>query len=307
MRHFWGYLSILTATVLLGLWTTFGKILLNYLDPVVISGLVYAIGGGFLFFLRFSPLNNRITALLNKDTYVESFISRKEYGILIITAVFGSFLAPLIYLNGLKQITAVNASLLINVEILFVVFLGVFLLKERFVKEDILGFLFIVIGAVFLATNGQLINFPPGQLIGSLLIILAAFLWSVDTILSKYLSIKQDITMVSALKCSIGGLLLLMLSILFGQSFSLPFDKLPYLFFMGIVIEASSFILVLFAIRKIGSTKTGSLFSLASLFGAIFAFIILKEPLSFMQLFFGFLMLLGVYIFYKNESSVPET
>jgi drug/metabolite transporter (DMT)-like permease len=301
MHRFWGYLSIMIATVLLGLWTSFSKILLNYLDPVVLSALVYTIGGGFLFLLRFSPLNHRITSLLNQDSYVESFVTRKEYGILIITAVFGSFLAPLTYLYGLEQITAVNASLLINVEILFVVVLGIFFLKEHFVKQDILGFLFIIVGTVFLATNGQLINFPPGQVIGSLLIVLAAFMWSIDTILSKYLSVKQDIVLISAVKCSIGGIFLLVLSLLFGQSFALPVDKLPYLFFIGIVIEASSFILVLFAIREIGSTRTGSLFSLASLFGAVFAFLILKESFTFLQLFFGFLMLVGVYIFYKNE------
>lgn len=304
MRRFWGYLSVMMVTVLFGLWNTFSKILLNYLDPLALSALVYSIGGIFLFLIWFSPLKYRILSFLDRDENADLFITRRDYGILIITAIFGSFLAPFVYLTGLDQITAVNASLLMNVEILFVVVIGIFFLKERFVKQDILGFLFIIIGTVFLATNGQIANFQPAQLIGTLLVVTAAFMWSIDTSLSKFLSRKRDLLFISALKCSVGGLGLLTFSLIFGQSFHLPFDKLPYLLFIGLVIVGLSFILVFFAIRVIGSVRTGSLFSLSSLFGAIFAFLILGESFTFAQLFFGFVMLLGVYIFYRNESGV---
>jgi len=307
MRRFWGYLSVIIATMLFGLWNTFSKILLNYLNPLTLSAIVYTIAGVFLFLVYFSPLNEKIISKLDKNSQSESFITRKEYGILIITAILGAFLAPFIYLNGLNQITAVNASLLMNVEILFVVIIGIFFLKERFVKADILGFLFIITGTIFLATNGQITNFSPGQVIGTLLIVSAAFLWSIDTSLSKFISKKRELLLVSAIKCSIGGFSLLFLSLIFGQSFALPLNKLPYLLFIGLIIVGFSFILVYFAIKKIGSTRTGSLFSLASLFGAIFAFLILGESFTFTQLFFGFLMLLGVYVFYINESNYDAT
>ncbi len=301
MQRFWGYLSVIIATMLFGLWNTFSKILLGYLNPLTLSALVYSIAGVFLFIVYFSPLNKKIILKLDQNLESESFITRKEYGILLITAILGAFLAPYIYLNGLNQITAVNASLLMNVEILFVVIIGIFFLKERFVKQDILGFLFIITGTVFLATNGQITNFSPGQVIGTLLIISAAFLWSIDTSLSKFISKKRELLFVSAIKCSIGGFSLLTLALIFHESFALPLKELPYLLFIGLIIVGFSFVLVYFAIKKIGSTRTGSLFSLASLFGAIFAYVILGESFTITQLFFGLLMLLGVYVFYKNE------
>ncbi len=306
MRLFWGYLSIIMATLLVGLWTSFSKILLNYLEPLALSGLMYTMAGGALLLLRISPLNSRISSLINKDSQSESTINRREYGILIITAILGSFLAPFVYLNGLNQITAVNASLLMNVEILFVVIIGISFLKERFVKQDILGFIFIITGTIFLATNGQLTNFHPGQVIGTILIVTAAFFWSIDTSLSKFLSKKTDLIWISSLKCGIGGLSLLTLSIIYRQSFHLPTAAIPYLLITGLIIVGSTFLLVYFAIRIIGSTRTGSLFSLASLFGAIFAFLILGESFTMTQLFFGFLMILGVYIFYRNETSYSK-
>jgi len=69
---------------------------------------------------------------------------------------------------------------------------------------------------------------------------------------------------------------------------------------IGIVSVALSFVLIYFATREIGSARVGSIFPLSALFGAIFAFLILGEPFSFLQLLFGFLMFLGIFILYKN-------
>ncbi|MCE7698712.1 MAG: DMT family transporter, partial [Methanobacterium paludis] len=146
MNRYWGYLSVITATIFFGIWNTFSKILLQYLDPIALSAIVYTIAGVFLFLVRFSPFNNRIMSILDGDANAETVISRKDYGILIITAVAGSVIAPIIYLNGLNLITAVNASLLMNVETLFIIILGILFLKERFHKRDIFGFLFIIVG-----------------------------------------------------------------------------------------------------------------------------------------------------------------
>ena len=75
---------------------------------------------------------------------------------------------------------------------------------------------------------------------------------------------------------------------------------LPFLLFVSIFSIGSAFILIYFAIREIGATRVGAIFPLSSLFGAVFAFIILGEPLTLMELSFGLLMLIGVFILYWN-------
>lgn len=297
----WGYVSVIAATALFGIWNTFSKILLQDLDPIALSALVYGIAGVLLFSVRFSSFNKKIMSTLDSQSKAETFMSRKEYIILIITALSGSVIAPIIYLNGLNEITAVNASLLMNAEVLFIIVIGVFILKETFHKKEVIGFLLLLIGTVFLATNGNIQNFSVTQTWGTLLVIIAAFFWSIDTTLSKFLSNKRDLLMVTTIKCSIGGLILLSISLLLGLNLSVPFDHLPYLFFIGLVSIGFSFVMIYYAIRKIGSTRTGSIFPFASLFGAIFAFLILGEPFTLMQLLFGLLMLLGVFIIYKYQ------
>jgi drug/metabolite transporter (DMT)-like permease len=297
----WGYISVFAATVLFGIWNTFSKILLQDLDPIALSALVYCIAGVFLFSVRFSGFNQKLMGMLDSNSEAETFMSRKDYAILITTATAGSVIAPIIYLNGLKDITAVNASLLMNAEVLFIIVIGILILKESFQKREGVGLILLLMGTIFLATNGDVNNFSITQSFGTLLVIIAAFFWSIDTTLSKFLSNKRDLLWVSAVKCSIGGLILLVLSLLLGLNLTVPLNHLSYLLFIGLVSIGFSFVMIYYAIRKIGSTRTGSIFPLSSLFGAIFAFLILNEPFTFLQLLFGILMLLGVFIIYKYQ------
>jgi drug/metabolite transporter (DMT)-like permease len=304
MDRYWGYVAVITATVLFGVWNTFSKILLVDLSPLSLSALVYLIAGIFLFLVHFSPLSINILNTLNRNTEVETGISKKNYIILFTTIIAGAVIAPLVYLNGLDRITAVNASLLLNVEILFIIIIGILFLKEGIQKKDILGFSFLIIGTIFLATNGDIHTISINEGFGSLLVIVAAFFWSIDTILSKFLSNKKDLVLITALKCFLGGFILFSLSLAFGLSFKIPINHLPYLFFIGIFSIGIAFVLIYFAIRQIGSTRTGSLFALSSLFGAVFAFTLLKEPFTIMQALFGILMILGVFIIYKSEKRI---
>ena len=301
MNRAWGYSSALTVALLFGVWFSLDKTLLGYLHPFVLASLTYLIASAFLFIINFSPLKEKILHFINRTSEVEDYITRKEYFILFLTAIFGSFIAPALYLSGLFRITAVNAALLTNVEIIFIIILGVFFLKERVVKKDYLGFACLLIGAIFLSTN-NLHNLSFNQsLFGSILVISSSFFWSMDTILSKFLSNKRNIIFITAIKTAIGGSILLLISLIMDLSFYLPLDKVPLLFFIGLVCLSFSLPLIYYAIRIIGSTRTGSIFSLSSLFGAITAFFVLGEPLTISQLSFGVLMILGVYILYMNE------
>lgn len=83
------------------------------------------------------------------------------------------------------------------------------------------------------------------------------------------------------------------------MNLKMPLEAFTMLLFISIFCVSFSLVLIYFAIREIGSTRTGSILALSSLFGAIIAFIVLEEPLTVIQLLFGFLMLMGVLILYK--------
>lgn len=299
MKRLWGYLSIITATIFFGISATLDKIMLSEMHPVTIGAYTYIIAGLFLFSVRQSPLGERIISILNSETLSESDITRRDYAVLFITSLLGTVIAPIIFLNGLNDTTAVNASLLLNVEVLFIIILGYIIFREVLRSKDITGILLIITGAVFLVTDGRIPHVDM-ILMGDILVIGAAFFWSLDTVLSKFLSKKRDLVLVSGIKSLFGGVILLLLIPLLGFNPGMPLHMVPYALAVAVFSIGCSFILIYTAIRELGASMVGALFPLSSLFGAIFAAIILQEPLTVLDGISGAVMLAGVFILYWN-------
>lgn len=298
MTHHWGYVSAVVSAILFGVSSTLNKIALENVHPTVIAGMIYFIGGLFLSGIHFSPLSKKILALFESPE-IESKITMKDLGVLALVISCGSIITPLLLLNGLNQTTAINASLLLNAESLFTALLAFLFLSERGAKKEYLGILMLLIGVIFVTTNGEFQKLTLTENIaGNLLIIGACLFWGIDNNLSKFLSKKRDIILVTSLKCLSGGSVLLITAFFLGISFSIPLIAMPYMLSVGAFSIAFSILLFLFALRKIGSMRTGVIYSMSSLFGAVLAFLILREPFTFMQIAAGIIMLLGVYILY---------
>jgi drug/metabolite transporter (DMT)-like permease len=301
MTHHWGYVSVVTSAVLFGITATFNKIVLADVNPLAVAGLIYFIAGVVLFCVRFSPFQKLILSLMQTPTKTEDGILRRDLGVLTFVILSGAIIAPFLFLFGLNNTTAVNASLLMNTEALFTVFIAFLFLKERGSLRDYVGVLFLIVGAIFVTTNAEFHKVTlTKEVLGNTLIVVACMFWGVDNNLSKLLSKKRDLVLITALKCLIGGGILLVLTMLLKISFQIPLVSLPYLLSVGAFGIGFSVLLFLFALREIGSMKTGVIFSTSSLFGAAFASIVLQEPLSMIQAIAGFTMLLGIYILYRK-------
>jgi drug/metabolite transporter (DMT)-like permease len=272
---------------------------LENVNPTVVAGMIYFVAGIFLFAVHLSPLCKKILARLNSSE-TETKITKRDFKLLGLVILCGSTIAPLLLLNGLSQTTAINASLLLNAESLFTVAIAFIFLNERCAKREYLGILMLLVGVIFVTTNGAFEKLSLSEnLLGNLLIIGACFFWGIDNNLSKFLSRKRDIVLVTGLKCSVGGLALLSISFLLGFSFTIPLISIPYILFVGAFSIAFSILFFLFALRKIGSMRTGVIFSLSSLFGAALAFVLLGEVFTPIQLIAGLIMLLGIYVLYR--------
>jgi drug/metabolite transporter (DMT)-like permease len=306
VSHHWGYVAAVVSAILFGVSATLNKIALENVNPTVIAGLIYFVAGVFLFAIQATPLRQRILTKLG-TAETEEKITKKDYKTLALVIICGSIIAPLLLLNGLDQTTAINTSLLLNAEALFTVAIAFIFLNERCNKKEYWGILLLLVGVVFVTTNGAFQNLTISQnIIGNLLIIGACFFWGIDNNLSKHLSKKRDIIMVTGLKCLIGGLSLLVIAFLLGFSFSIPLIFIPYALFVGAFSIAFSIMFFLFALRKIGSMRTGVIFSLSSLFGAILAFVVLREPFTLIQIAAGSVMVLGIYILYRCGERKPK-
>ena len=296
MTHHYGYVSAVLAALLFGISSTLNKIALRNVHPMIVAGSIYLTAGIVLMLLRFTPLKDKILERLEFKVKTQEYFSRRDLLLLAFIVLFGSFLAPLSFMFGLNKTTAVNASLLLNTETLFTVLIALLVFKEKASRRSILGILLILIGAVVISTE----NFREVELgrgiLGNILIILAGLSWAVDNNLSKLLSVKRDLLLVTSLKGLFGGSALLILASLIGIRFYIPLQSLPYVLTVGAFSIGFSIVLFLFALREIGAMKTGAIFSTSSLIGALFAFLILGESFTAIKAFFGVLMFIGVYL-----------
>jgi len=174
-------------------------------------------------------------------------------------------------------------------------------LKEKTDKKKWVGILFLIVGVLFLTTNGEFFRLTLTQsLYGNMLIVTACLFWGIDNSLSRFLSQKEDIILIAALKCLAGGTILLLLSWALRLEFQISLSVFPYLTSVGAFSIGFSILFFLLGLREIGAMKTGVIFSTSSLFGAVFAFLMLRENFSSNQLIAGFVMLSGVYTLYKR-------
>ena len=176
--------------------------------------MIYFVGGVLLFGIHLSPLHIKILALFETSTETETKISKKDYRTLAFVILCGSIIAPLMLLHGLDETTAISASLLLNTESLLTVLIAFAFLKERGARKDYFGILLLLVGVVFITTNGNFQGLSlTKEVTGNLLIIGACLFWSIDNNLSK----KRDIVMITGLKCFIGGAILLAISLFVGS------------------------------------------------------------------------------------------
>ena len=299
MSHHWGYVSAVVSAVLFGVSSTLNKIALQNVNPTVIAGMIYFVAGILLFAVHISPLCKKILAKLGTSE-AETSITRKDFRTLGFIILSGSIIAPFLLLNGLNQTTAINSSLLLNAESLFTVAIAFIFLKERCARKEYVGILLLLAGVVFVTTNGTFQNLTIREnFAGNLLVVGACFFWGIDNNISKFLSKKRDIILVTGLKCFIGGSALLAVAAFLGFNFAIPLSAVPYILSVGAFSVAFSLLFFLFSLRKLGSIRTGVIFSLSSLFGAVLAFVVLTEPFTVVQLAGGIVMILGIYVLYR--------
>lgn len=297
MSHHWGYVAILWASLLFGISITVNKILLESVSPLIIASVTYIVAGIFLGAISFLPQKTKLTSFLKLPGNTRTKLTWKDGVLLMSIALFGAVLAPSLGLIGLNQTTAVSAALLGNTETLFTIAIAFFFLGERGRPKDYAAMGMLIVGAVILTTN---LNFgqigTQGTLIGNVLVVLAAFCWGIDNNLSRPLSMKGSLLHVGSMKSIIGGGLVFPIASLYGFQFVPTTFAISWLLILGVFSVGLSLLLFLFALQQIGAMRTGVIFSTGSLFGAVFAFFVLHEPISLLQVLAGCLMVSAIYL-----------
>jgi len=282
-----GYISIILASALFGSVPTIAKPIISNVNIVLLSSLAYLITA-----VTFTPI-----AKSTKMSFV-----RKDYGLLIIVSICGAAIAPLLYFLGLNQSNATDTSLLSNAEIVFTVLLALVFFKERLKPVGFVAVGLVLFGVTMITTNFQISNSLFQINAGNALILVATVFWALDNNISRIISTRINIAKLVQMKSVIGGTIMLGMVIALGIPFQIAIEQIPYVILLSVLGFGGSLYFFLQSLKRIGTVRTITMFSLSSVFGLAFASLFLHEKTSAFQIIAMGIMLSGIYMINRKES-----
>jgi drug/metabolite transporter (DMT)-like permease len=280
-----GYLSVLFASALFGSVFTLAKVPLTTVDPLALSAIVYTISG--LGLIPFAKASFRLR-------------TKRDYYYLAIITVIGAVAAPVLLLYGLQQTNASDAAILANGEIVFTIMLSAIFFGEK--PHGMIGLLavILVIIGLFIATTDLKVSETILEFnAGNLMILGSMLMWAIDNNVSRRLTSSVSPAKIAMVKSLSGGLILLGIALALGRSSAITSIE-PNLWFLIIGMSVSGFggalLLFLQGIKRIGTVKTMSVFSMTPIFGIIIAALVLGESISIFQGIATCLIIAGILL-----------
>jgi drug/metabolite transporter (DMT)-like permease len=290
-----GFTAALIAAALFGSVSTIAKPVLATVDPFLLSSLVYLISA-MLFSAMIALRNYTAAAASSQLTTESSFSKRRYYLIVLITSIIGATIAPAMFFFGLRQTTASDTALLANGETIFSIMLAILFFKEKLRMFGYLAALMVLAGLVVVTTNLQFHGSLLKMNSGNLLILGATALWGLDNNICRIITSNMDILRLVQLKTVIGGSILLVFAVfVFHIPLTISITQLPQIVVLGAVGFGTSLYFFLISMKRLGIIKSVLVLSFSSIFGLIFASLLLGELISIHQIIAIVVMIVGIY------------
>lgn len=271
----------IASAVLFGLAAPAAKKLLPGFGPLSLAGLLYLGAGVGLTLL--SPLR-RPAGLAS-----EARLRRADLPSLALVTLSGGLLGPALLLFGLSRLSAVPASLLLNLEAPFTIGLAILFFGDHLGRREALGAGLVIAGAAGLSLG-------PGplalDLAGAAAVTTACLAWALDNNFAQRLAARDPVAVVRV-KALLAGAANLAIGLAAGDRFPAVGDLGPALA-VGFLGYGVSVALHLQAVRHLGAARQAALFATAPFVGALAAVPFLGESVGLRAAGAGLVMAAGV-------------
>lgn len=276
----------------------FGRLISNDISPIELS--FYRWFFVLLILLPFILIHYRNLLIVLKKEYVILFVLG-GLGI----AGFNTFLY-----YGLQTTTATNALLINSSTPIFIIIFSVIIFKSSINKLQLFGVFLSTIGVIYLILKGELNHILDLYFtVGDLWIIAACIDWALYSVLLKYKPKELNSLEFFSITTLIGTFILYLVFIYQGYSLEFSFlENKEVLYSLAYIVIFPSILSFYFwnkATIEIGANKAGQFAHLMPIFGAILAYIFLKEKVQGYHLIGTIFIALGIYlsIFFKRNEN----
>ncbi len=259
--------AALAAAVLFGASTPFAKLLTGTVSPVMLAALLY-LGAG-LGLLTGSGLQR----LAQRDAEtLEAPLRRPDLPWLAGAVLLGGVLAPILLMTGLRYTHGATASLLLTLEGAFTALLAWRVFGEHLTRRVVVGMLAIVLAGAVLAWPDAA---HYSAVWGPAAVLAACLCWAIDNNLTRKVS-AADPVQIAGIKGLSAGAVNATLALVIGAQWPTLGDGVAAAA-VGLLGYGVSLALFVYALRHVGSARTGAYFSLAPFAGVGVSLVLLHE------------------------------
>ena len=231
----------LGSAVLFGISAPAAKVLLPSVDSWVLAGLLYAGAGVGLLMVRVLHHARRVQA------EGQDGLTRADAPLLAAITIIGGGLAPVLLLVGLRRVSGVMGSLMLNLEAVATILLAVAAFGDRLGRRETAGAGLVLAGALVLSYHPGDVR---GELVGALAIAAACVCWGLDNNLTARLARRNplQLTCIKGLGAGAGNLALALTAGRMMPSLRVTALALG----VGFVCYGVSIVLDVYALRYVG-------------------------------------------------------
>jgi drug/metabolite transporter (DMT)-like permease len=214
----------------------------------------------------------------------------------------------LFFFSALAILPASRCSMIVALSPVMTLLLARIALKEKLNLRKGLGTVIALLGVWIVITQGDLSQLLTSVGRGELLMFGAITSWAIYTLISKTMLVGLSPLLTTALAIAWGTTFLGLGAIveipkLNAQAFNI--QVWASLLFLGLMGTAVAFVWYNQAIQKLGAQKTVVFNNLVPIFGVIFAWALLNEPLTVSLVVGGLIAVAGVFIVNSTSGFKP--
>jgi drug/metabolite transporter (DMT)-like permease len=134
---------------------------------------------------------------------------------------------------------------------------------------------------------------------GNIMILASMFMWAIDNNVSRRLTSRASPAKIAMVKSLAGGLVLIAIALALGKGSvitGIKYDMWILIIGMSVAGFGGALLLFLEGIKRIGTVKTMSMFSLTPVFGIVIAALSLGESITVFQGIATGLIILGIIL-----------
>jgi drug/metabolite transporter (DMT)-like permease len=285
------HLALLAVQAMFGTWPIAGKIILRSLSPVAL--VAFRVAGAALALAAFSSILR-----------TKRIESRGDYARLGLYSLIGVVLNQLLFVQGLKSTSAINATLLASTIPVFTLLVGVILGKEFLTWRKVAGIVLAAAGVVYLV-NPRQAEFSSHSFMGDGLLVLNSLCYG------AYIAISRDVVR------KYGPLTVITWVFVLGNAVTLPLalwrvpaasiTAMPYLGWICLVYvilipTVGAYFLNGWALSRVDPSMVAVYIYLQPLFAFALAPLLLQEHWNSRAWVAMALIFAGVYIATRNRT-----